>query len=466
MIVAIVGLGLAGAIAFERDSSRPGVAPIGPGGDALAYAPAERAEFEARAAAGESHAVYVNSPGGVLASARRTAKWRPQIERAAARAGVDPDLLEAVIYLESDGRPDAIATRDPESAAGLAQIVPSTATALLGMHVDLTKSLKLTAAIRRAASRARPGQIRRLEQQRARVDDRFDPARAIEGEGRYLAIAKRRFGSEDLAIESYHMGIGNLERVIRTYLGHGAGKGKIAGQVAANGLTYGQLFFGSSPLQHPKTWNLLAAFGDESSTYYWKVLAAANIMTLYRSDRARLARIARLQEQRSTQEEVFHPPDQTDTYADPGELQRGWVLGQLWPIPESSALNYTVSPGLGSHAPRLGQNPAIYRGLEPQALATLVYMSNLVHKIGGGKLIVTSAVRDGDYQALLAGSNPEATQSYSLHTTGWAFDIARRYESGREAAAFQFVLDRLRAENVIDYAVEPDAIHVTVNDAG
>src|SRR5262249_49058803 len=209
-------------------------------------------------------------------------------------------------------------------------------------------------------------------------------------------------------------------------LGKGSAKGKIADQVATHGLTYAQLFFGSTPLQHSKAWNLLSAFGDESSTYYWKALAAANIMSLYRSDRARLARIARLQEQRSTQEEVFHPPDQTDTYADPGELNRGWVLGQLWPIPENPALNYTVSQGLGSHAPKLGQNPALYRGLEPQALATLVYMSNLVNKIGGGKLIVTSAVRDGDYQTLLAGSNPQAAQSDSPHTTGWPFDIPRR----------------------------------------
>ena len=58
--------------------------------------------------------------------------------------------------------------------------------------------------------------------------------------------------------------------------------------------------------------------------------------------------------------------------------------------------------------------------------------------------------------------NSEATPNYSLHTTGYAFDIPRKYSSDSQAAAFQFVLDRLRALNVIDYAVEPSAIHVAV----
>jgi hypothetical protein len=89
-------------------------------------------------------------------------------------------------------------------------------------------------------------------------------------------------------------------------------------------------------------------------------------------------------------------------------------------------------------------------------------MTGLVNRIAGGSLTVTSAVRDSDYQGYLAATNPEATDDYSLHTTGWSFDIARDYENDAQARAFQFVLDRLRAEYVIDYALEPDAIHITV----
>jgi hypothetical protein len=82
---------------------------------------------------------------------------------------------------------------------------------------------------------------------------------------------------------------------------------------------------------------------------------------------------------------------------------------------------------------------------------------------GSGSLIVTSAVRDREYQRALGKRNPEATDAYSLHTTGWSFDVLREYESDRQAGSFQFVLDRLQALGLIDYAVEPSAIHVTVS---
>jgi hypothetical protein len=51
---------------------------------------------------------------------------------------------------------------------------------------------------------------------------------------------------------------------------------------------------------------------------------------------------------------------------------------------------------------------------------------------------------------------------YSLHTTGYAFDVARSYASARQAAAFQFVLDRLTATGAIAYIRESTAIHVAV----
>ncbi len=71
------------------------------------------------------------------------------------------------------------------------------------------------------------------------------------------------------------------------------------------------------------------------------------------------------------------------------------------------------------------------------------------------------------YQRRLVTRNREATRNYSLHTTGWAFDVARRYSSRAQALAFQFVLDRLRSLNVIAWVREPGAIHITASrDAG
>ena len=130
-------------------------------------------------------------------------------------------------------------------------------------------------------------------------------------------------------------------------------------------------------------------------------------------------------------------------------------------------VDFRIGRQLGELAKKLGVKREFYRALRPEALATLVYISSRVRAITGReeRLVVTSAVRDRRYQELLVGRNREATPNYSLHTTGWSFDIWRRYESNAQAEAFQFVLDRMRALGVIDYAVEPEAIHVTVSGA-
>ena len=88
-----------------------------------------------------------------------------------------------------------------------------------------------------------------------------------------------------------------------------------------------------------------------------------------------------------------------------------------------------------------------------------------MREIAGTKapLIVTSTVRDQAYQDVLVRRNVQATRAYSLHTTGYAFDVERRYRNRRQAVAFQYMLDRLQSLNLIAWVREPDAIHVTVS---
>ena len=72
-------------------------------------------------------------------------------------------------------------------------------------------------------------------------------------------------------------------------------------------------------------------------------------------------------------------------------------------------------------------------------------------------------MRTTPYQELLARRNPEATDAYSLHTTGFAFDVRRDYRSRAQAAAFQYMLDRLQSLNLIAWVREPGAIHITAS---
>jgi hypothetical protein len=49
---------------------------------------------------------------------------------------------------------------------------------------------------------------------------------------------------------------------------------------------------------------------------------------------------------------------------------------------------------------------------------------------------------------------------YSLHTTGFAFDIDRRYANRAQAEAVQFMLDRLEALNLVAWIRERRDVHV------
>jgi hypothetical protein len=208
------------------------------------------------------------------------------------------------------------------------------------------------------------------------------------------------------------------------------------------------------------------AFGDDSSTYLWRVYAAREIMRLFRSDPAELARRQALQTAKNSAEELLHPPDATPRFDTPEALKAAWDDYSIRAFPDEPEITGLArDPRMGELARRVGAPPALYRGLRPEALATALYIGAQVREFSGGgsPLRVTSTVRDDAYQQQLMRRNREATRNYSLHTTGWAFDVAREYTSRRQALAFQFVLDRLQVLNVIAWVREPDAIHVTAS---
>src|SRR5215212_4311087 len=156
LVAAFFAVGVLIGVLLAQGDDEPALAPArGPAGDPLAWRPGQDARFAQRAAAGEGHVIYAKSPGGVVASARRVARRRPLIEAAARRHGVAPDDLEALVLLESAGRPEVCASNDLSGACGLTQILAGTATSLLGMRVDLGASRRLTRLIARADRRGR-----------------------------------------------------------------------------------------------------------------------------------------------------------------------------------------------------------------------------------------------------------------------------------------------------------------------
>jgi hypothetical protein len=101
-----------------------------------------------------------------------TAEWDPIIGHGSRISGLDPDLIRAVIRVESNNDPRAIS---PKGAQGLMQLMPGTQA-----HLGVT--------------------------------DPFDPRANVEAGSLYLRRQLDAFGTLELALAAYNAGPGNVQR--------------------------------------------------------------------------------------------------------------------------------------------------------------------------------------------------------------------------------------------------------------
>lgn len=461
----VAGIALARAtMAPQRPAQGAALAPFAPEAqpqaqededepfDPLAWDPDREEEFVQRARDGHAHPLYTRSPGGAVRSAQRTARWRPLIERAASEADIEPEVLEGMVFLESAGRGNAVAGDDLSGAVGLTQILAETGQNLLDMEIDVERSEELTADIAEAFDEDDPQRADLLRARRQEVDQRFDPEQALAATARYIRFARGEVGRDDLAVVSYHMGVGNLTDVLDLY--------------GDDDASYARVYFDSSPRNNQGAYDKLSSLGDDSQTYLWRVGAAQDIMALWRSDRAALERLQARHDEKNSSEEVLRPEADTKVLEDGEALEEAYASEDLLALDAErmGGAGLRIDEDMGELAGDLEREKKLYRGLRPEALATLLYMGTAARQISGADpLIVTSTARDLDYQeAIIDDGNPEATRDYSLHTTGYSFDIERRYRSDEQSLALQFLLDRLQSLNLIAWVREPAAIHVTV----
>jgi len=460
-LVVLAGLIVVAALVLRQvrdDGSEPTPAIMSPGAglpaeDPLAWTPERSDDYAERATQGWAHALYTKTADGLATGVARTRGWRRAIEEATAGTDVDPDTLSAIVLLESAGRPEAQASDDLRGAVGLTQIVAETGQSLLGMNVDVEAAERVSKQMARAAKKGDEARVEELRAERRRVDERFDPRKSLAATVRYLQFAKEKLGRDDLALASYHMGVGNLQTALEKY-----GEGTVP---------YVRLYFDSTPRHRADAWRFLTGLGDDSSTYLWRVRAAEEILRLAAEDPEGLAQRTALMNERNSAEVALHPPAETTHYADGDALQDGYDEGDIAALPPAYLLRHglRLDRQMGELAGKVDEEPTLYRGLRREALAMLAYIGTGVRAISGEErpLRVTSTVRDERYQDALLRVEEQATDDYSLHTTGYAFDIARDYASPKQAQAMQFLLDRLTALNLIAWVREPGAIHVTVS---
>lgn len=105
----------------------------------------------------------------------RIRQYDSLIEQQATQAGIDPNLLRAIVHVESRGNPNAVSE---VGAMGLAQLMPDTA-------------------------------------RRFGVTDPRDPAQNLAGSARYLKFLLGKYnGDYDRAVAAYHAGEGNLDNYL------------------------------------------------------------------------------------------------------------------------------------------------------------------------------------------------------------------------------------------------------------
>jgi hypothetical protein len=434
LVVTLGGSGLSGAPPAAN-------APETGAGGLFHYDAAASAQYTARATAGNGQVLFAKSPGGAITTAKRVAAFAPMIEHAVAGTDIPASALEGLVFLESAGLPDAVVGDDPANAAGLTQILPSTAS-LLHMHVDVPAGRRLLAEIAQAHNAA---QLRSLQRRLQAADQRFDPTVALAGTVRLLQQFEGMFGGRlDLAVTAYHMGPGNMQQILADYDGGKA-------------VPYVQLYFDTAPDHSSSAYKLLSSLGDDSSLYWWRVLGAEQIMHLYRSDRSALARLQTLETSDDAGGSVLHPPGRAPRYASPSALQAAYTAGRLVRLPRNAtALGLAYDPTIGSQAGHVGAPRSLYEGLNPVAIKLLIRMAAAVRTLSGGQapLHVATAVADGKYLSAQGAYDPMAQ-------TGFGFRIARHYRSGAQAGAFQAVLDRLQSLNLIAWAPVGSVIEVT-----
>lgn len=257
------------------------------------------------------------------------------IRGAAEAAGMPAWLLRGLVVLEAGGSADAIdhvfmRGRGRYAHVGLCQIGPYEAIqAGIRARPDLEAEVKVTlrrlaqveqqaaqagGALKRQRLQARLLKLtRRLDAQLSlwkQADERFHPGKNLAAAGRLLRGKLRRYnGDLSLAVASYHAGGGNIDRAIRLYFASALrrppppDRNRLPASAADRPLAERKALLRQRdtafrealrryPVRYLDLYNQesgpvyeqMARWSDYSRTYFWKVLAAADIAERYLSE--------------------------------------------------------------------------------------------------------------------------------------------------------------------------------------
>lgn len=187
----------------------------------------------------------VNNCQDLMDICDRVESYRDTVETYANQFGIDPEILLGIIFIESKGDPNPKNKGINDSGAvGLCQFLPKTADEF-------------------------------------KLDDRTNPEQSIRAAVEYLIRYKNELGTNDIAMASFHMGCGNMKYLIEQLATENEKQLPACEIVKRYHLDYPKIYFAAKEEKNPEAYDFLFhELKDDSAHYYFKVLAAIEILKL------------------------------------------------------------------------------------------------------------------------------------------------------------------------------------------
>ncbi|MEZ4180391.1 MAG: DUF5715 family protein [Candidatus Doudnabacteria bacterium] len=371
---------------------------------------------------------------------KRISQYRSTIEAAAKKHGLDPNLLEAVLTLESHGK---TSDQSPTGPRGIAMFAKAR-----GREAGLT--------------------INEF------TDERLDPTKSIHAAAFALRDSYDRLGNWDFAVVEYHMGSGALQKLIEMYLKPRPDVGSLKQNLQTYGVNYRDIFFRNSPYHNPGTYAMIKklTIKDWSPRYLYKVKCWQELMNLYRTDRVAFEKLHKQQfykgKARKAKMWSFFNQMDDERILKISDILDGINKKEFVKLPDGNRFGYTIRT-LGKSDPKVSNRQYYYFTKVPTA-GMVMYIGSSLQTLRESKdaepahFDISSLTRTLEYQKTLRKSNRFATKDESFHFYGLAVDIPFSSLKGKgEKQDLEYILEDLYSAGMVSWVRENgNCYHVVV----
>jgi hypothetical protein len=309
-----------------------------------------------------------------------------------------------------------------------------------------------------------------LESRRRRCDQRYDPARAIAAQTRYLLRLTRQYGTVAWALQAYHGGEGGVARTINLYRAASASANLAGGRLPS----YEEVYQRSTPTGRSGAFYYLYGRSDDHRYYWWKVLMAERAIRLYRDDRESFMREREALRPGYRMEVAWYGDPAPRSFYDVASLRRGAADATLVPVPPDLERRRIK---LAEIAPMDRERRAEYKRLRPEAMGALLQLAAVYRANGGhAPLVILSLVQTTEgaraWRRLHPLVRPKpapgeiVVDDPDFHPTGLVFDLARpanEWDRRVLEYALGWLYDRLRISWQMEQDGQSRHYHVVPN---